>query len=96
MVQRGLQERLNGTAVELDEATYGQKLNTVAQQRLAASAVREETAAAEYIAKMAAEPGSVTTDRASLSPRSRRFGRIADRGFHRHRIITACCATARC
>jgi len=62
MVQRGLRDALNGTAIELDEATYGQKLNTVAQQRMAAGAVREEAASAEYIAKMAAEPGAVTTE----------------------------------
>jgi len=62
MVQRGLRDALNGTAVELDEATYGQMLNDVAQQRMAAGAVREEAAAAEYIAKMAAEPGAVTTE----------------------------------
>ena len=62
MVQRGLSEALNGTAVELDAAVYGQKLNEIAQDRMAATAVREEAAAREYIQEMAAEPGAVTTD----------------------------------
>ncbi len=62
LVERGLRDALQGTAVELDAATYGQKLNTVAQERMAAGALREETASREYIARMAAEPGAVTTE----------------------------------
>lgn len=61
-VERGLRDALGGTAIELDAATYGQKLNEVAQQRMAATALREETAAREYIQKMAAEPGAMTTE----------------------------------
>ncbi len=61
-MERGLRDALQGTAVELDAATYGQKLNTVAQERMAAGALREETASREYIARMAAEPGAVTTE----------------------------------
>lgn len=62
LVERGLRDALQGTAVELDAATYGEKLNTVAQTRMAASAVREETASREYLERMAAEPGAVTTE----------------------------------
>lgn len=62
LVERGLREALSGTAIELDEATYGERLNAMAQQRMAADAVREEAAAAEYISKMAAESGAITTE----------------------------------
>ena len=61
-VQRGLRDALNGTAVELDAAMYGQQLNTIAQERMAATALREEAAAREYIQAMAAEPGAVVTE----------------------------------
>lgn len=62
LVERGLRDALQGTAVELDAETYGQKLNTVAQERMATSAVREKTASQEYIERMAAEPGAVTME----------------------------------
>lgn len=62
MVQRGLSDALGGTAIELDEATYGQKLNAIAQERLSANAIREETAAREYLSRMAAEEGATTTE----------------------------------
>jgi len=61
-VERGLRDALNGTAVELDDAVYGEKLNAIAQERMAANALREEAAARDYIAEMAAEPGAVTTE----------------------------------
>lgn len=61
MVQEGLRDALTGSAMELDEATYGQRLNDVAQQRMAATAVREEAAARDYMKKMAAEEGAETT-----------------------------------
>ncbi|MBT8441746.1 MAG: FKBP-type peptidyl-prolyl cis-trans isomerase [Gammaproteobacteria bacterium] len=61
MVQEGLRDALAGSAIELDEATYGQRLNDIAQQRMAATAVREEAAARDYIEKMAAEEGADTT-----------------------------------
>ena len=62
LVQQGLSEALAGNAIELDEATYGQRLNAMAQQRMSASSVREQVAASDYIAKMAAEPGAITTE----------------------------------
>jgi len=62
MVERGLREALKGTAVELDAEMYGQRLNEIAQERMSANAVREEAAALEYMQKMAAEPGAVTTE----------------------------------
>jgi FKBP-type peptidyl-prolyl cis-trans isomerase FkpA len=62
MVQEGLRDALSGTAIALDDAVYGQRLNEVVQGRMAANAVREEAAASDYIGKMAAESGAVTTD----------------------------------
>lgn len=62
MVQRGLRESLNGTAVELDADKYGQQLNAIAQERMSATAVREEASARDYMQKMASEPGAVTTE----------------------------------
>lgn len=62
MVQRGLRESLKGTAVELDADKYGQQLNAIAQERMSATAVREEASARDYIQKMASEPGAVTTE----------------------------------
>lgn len=61
MVQEGLRDALIGSAIELDEATYGQRLNDIAQERMAATAVREEGVARDYIKKMAAEEGAETT-----------------------------------
>ena len=62
LVSRGLRDALNGTALELDDATYGQQLNAIAQERMAANALREEAAAGDYIETMAAEPGAITTE----------------------------------
>ncbi|MFW2405309.1 MAG: FKBP-type peptidyl-prolyl cis-trans isomerase [Gammaproteobacteria bacterium] len=61
MVQQGLRDALTGSAIELDGAIYGERLNEIAQQRMAATAVREEAAARDYITKMAAEEGAETT-----------------------------------
>jgi len=62
LIQRGLSETLAGKAIELDQEVYAQRLNAMAQQRMAANAVREQATASEYIAKMAAEPGAITTE----------------------------------
>jgi len=59
---KGLREGLAGTAEELDEELYTQKLNQISQERVAAAAQVEKQAAAAYVAEMAAEKGAVTTD----------------------------------
>lgn len=62
LVERGLRDALAGSAAEFDGEAYGKKLNEIAGRRMAASAVREEVAARDYIEDMAAEPGAVTTE----------------------------------
>ena len=62
LVTRGMSESLAGTAIDLDAATYQERLNSMGQQRMAINLVREQAAAADYVANMAAEPGAITTD----------------------------------
>jgi len=62
LVIRGLREALHGEAMELDDATYGPRLNEIVQERMAVVALAEEEAAADYIEKMAAEDGAVKTE----------------------------------
>jgi hypothetical protein len=44
-LERGMRDALGGKAMTLDAQVYGQKLNEVAQQRMAANSVREQGAA---------------------------------------------------
>jgi len=62
LIQRGMRDSLLGEPVPLDAAVYGQKLNELAQHRMLASAEQEASASGEYIARMAAEDGAITTD----------------------------------
>ena len=62
LIERGMRDSLLGEPEQLDAAVYGQKLNELAQQRMLASAEREASASGEYITRMAAEEGAVTTD----------------------------------
>lgn len=62
LIERGMRDALLGEPVSLDATVYGQKLNELAQQRMLASAAQEAAASGEYIARMAAEDGAVTTD----------------------------------
>ncbi|MAF84454.1 MAG: FKBP-type peptidyl-prolyl cis-trans isomerase [Gammaproteobacteria bacterium] len=62
LIERGLRDALLGEPVALDAAIYGQKLNELWQQRMLASAEREASASGEYIARMAAEEGAMTTN----------------------------------
>ena len=61
-VVQGLRDAMSGTALELDETVYGERLNTVAQERLAAAASQEGTLAGAYLDKMAAEDGATRTE----------------------------------
>lgn len=61
LVERGMRDTLLSEPVQLDEAVYGQKLNTLLQQRALASTEREASASGEYIIRMAAEDGAMTT-----------------------------------
>ena len=62
LIARGMRDALLGSPVELDGAMYDQKLNEIAQERMASGALREEADAREYIQTMAAEEGAMTTD----------------------------------
>ena len=62
MLERGMRDALGGDPMALDAQVYGQRLNEIAQERMAANAIREQAAAQAYIEKMAAEPGAITTD----------------------------------
>ncbi len=62
LIERGMRDTLLSEPVQLDEAVYGQKLNELLQARVAASAEREASAAEQYIARMAAEDGAMTTN----------------------------------
>lgn len=62
LIVRGLHDALAGNAIELDAETFGQKLNEIAQERMAVSSLREEAAGREYLQQMAAEDGAIITD----------------------------------
>ncbi len=62
LVKRGMHDALLGSPVPLEEAVYGQKLQELAQQRIMASAAEEAAVSHEYLARVAAEEGAVTTD----------------------------------
>jgi len=62
LVIRGIREALRGDVMELDDATYNQRLNEIVQERMAAGSLAEGEAAAEYLEKMAAEEGAVKTE----------------------------------
>jgi len=61
-VIKGFRAALAGNAEELDEAVYGPQLNSLAQERMAASAAKENALAEEYLEKMAGEKGAVTSE----------------------------------
>jgi FKBP-type peptidyl-prolyl cis-trans isomerase FkpA len=58
---KGLRAGVAGDAEQLDEAVYGEKLNALAQSRMAAASAIEVSASKAYLDKMAAEKGAVTT-----------------------------------
>jgi FKBP-type peptidyl-prolyl cis-trans isomerase len=62
LIVRGLHDALAGNAIELDAEAFGQKLNEIAQERMAVSSLREEAAGREYLQQMAAEDGAIITD----------------------------------
>jgi FKBP-type peptidyl-prolyl cis-trans isomerase FkpA len=61
LVLRGIREALRGNAIELDAQAYGERLNTVAQERMSVGAEQESAAANAYVAEMAAEEGAIKT-----------------------------------
>ena len=61
-VVQGLRDAMSGSAMELDEAVYGERLNTLAQTRMAARAEDEGALARAYVQKMASEEGARTTE----------------------------------
>jgi len=62
MVVAGIRDSLDGEAVELNEALYGQKMRAITEERMLASANKERVAGAEYVQKMAAEKGAKQTE----------------------------------
>jgi FKBP-type peptidyl-prolyl cis-trans isomerase FkpA len=62
MVVAGIRDSLDGEAVELNEALYGEKMRAVTEQRMLAAANKERVAGAEYVQKMAAEKGAKQTE----------------------------------
>ena len=62
MVVAGIRDSLDGEAVELNEALYGQKMREITEERMLASANKERVAGAEYVQKMAAEKGAKQTE----------------------------------
>ena len=61
LVVRGLREAIRGNAIDLDAQVYGERLNTVAQERMAVGAEQESASASAYVAAMAAEEGAIKT-----------------------------------
>jgi FKBP-type peptidyl-prolyl cis-trans isomerase FkpA/FKBP-type peptidyl-prolyl cis-trans isomerase FklB len=57
-----MRDALLGEPIALDATVYGQKLNELVQQRMLAGAEQESWASGEYIARMAAEEGAMTTN----------------------------------
>lgn len=62
IVQQGIADQALGREPKVDLMTYGPKLQTFAQARVQQGAAAEKGKSAEYVAKMAAEEGAVTTD----------------------------------
>lgn len=62
LVVLGLRDALRGQAIEVDAATYGQLLKTLAQERMLAGAADEDLASEIYIEEMAAEEGATRTE----------------------------------
>ncbi|HJP39266.1 MAG TPA: FKBP-type peptidyl-prolyl cis-trans isomerase [Gammaproteobacteria bacterium] len=62
LIERGMRDALLGEPIALDATVYGQKLNELVQQRMLAGAEQESWASGEYIARMAAEEGAMTTN----------------------------------
>lgn len=60
-VVQGLRDAITGDALELDEAEYGERLNKLAQDRLAVRSAEEGAFAKTYVEKMAGEEGARTT-----------------------------------
>lgn len=60
-VNQGLADGVLGRDAQVDLQTYGPKIQTLAQARMAKAAEAEKAAAAEFLAKMAAEEGATTT-----------------------------------
>lgn len=61
-VVQGLRDASSGDALELDEKEYGERLNKLAQERMASRSSEEGVLASAYVEKMAAEDGARTTD----------------------------------
>jgi FKBP-type peptidyl-prolyl cis-trans isomerase FkpA len=57
----GLRDTFAGKAEEMDDAVYTAKLNELTQARMAVVMAKEQAIAQEYLTKMAAEKGAVTT-----------------------------------
>ncbi len=62
VVIRGVRESLAGTAEQLDDLTYQQKLQEIQIARQRSKSAPEREAASQYVAKMAAQEGAITTD----------------------------------
>jgi FKBP-type peptidyl-prolyl cis-trans isomerase FkpA len=61
-VLRGMRDSATGMAIELDDQIYQPKLQAMGEQRMAAAAEEEKIASQDYLEKMAAEDGAITTE----------------------------------
>ena len=62
LIIRGLRDAATGKAIELDAEVMAQKMQDFGTQLMAAAAEQEKLASMEYLEKMAAEDGAITTD----------------------------------
>jgi FKBP-type peptidyl-prolyl cis-trans isomerase FkpA len=61
-VLQGLRDAAKGQAIKLDDQIYTQKIQALAEQRMASGAEEEKAAAQAYLDKMAAKDGAITTE----------------------------------
>lgn len=61
-VLRGLRDAAKGEAIKLDNQIYTQKIQALAEQRMASGAEEEKAAAQVYLDNMAAKEGAITTE----------------------------------
>jgi len=61
-VKLGLTESLKGEATELDPQVYGQRLQTLQQQRIAVSLTEEQELAKAFLSQQAELPGATTLE----------------------------------
>jgi FKBP-type peptidyl-prolyl cis-trans isomerase len=61
-VEKGLRDSVMGKEAKVDLAEYGPKLQALAQERVAAAAVKEKAAADVFLAAEAAKQGAIKSD----------------------------------